>query len=214
MITCYLDSQDYSTLTDTKTLTADRIQVREALLSFAQERKVQFVFSAAAVCEAVAVSPEATHLAELKAELLGDLCGANALVSFDRLIHAEVVALAEQRDPPHDMLDPYGNWFPEIPIVETCETPWQKMRQLVEDELDAKGLSRQERRAAVRKLIKNGKPRSAFKSQLEKQNPSTFAGEIIKQYPMKAEYADMMARYSLGRATEKEFTEALLGEPA
>lgn len=211
MITCYLDSQDYSTLTDTKTLTADRIQVREALLSFAQKRKVQFVFSAAAVCEAVAVSPEATRLAELKAELLGDLCGANALVSFDRLLHAEVVALAEQGDPPSDMLDPCGNWFPDIPVVETCETPWQKIRQLAEAELDAMGLSRQQRRAAVRTLIKNGRPRSAFKSQLEKQSPSTFAGEIIKQYPMKAEYAEMMARYGLGRATEKEFTEALLG---
>lgn len=211
MITCYLDSQDYSTLTDTKTLSADRIQVREALLSFAQKRKVQFVFSAAAVCEAVAVSPEATRLAELKAEFLGDLCGANALVSFDRLLHGEVVALAEQRDPPHDMLDPYGNWFPDIPIIETCETPWQKMRQLAEDELDAKGLSRQQRRAAVRKLIKNGKPRNVLKSQLEKQNPSTLAEEIIKQYPMKAEYAEMMARYGLGRATEKDFTEALMG---
>lgn len=211
MITCYLDSQDYSTLTDTKTLTADRVQIREALISFAREQKVQFVFSAAAVCEAVAVSPEATRLAELKAELLSDLCGANALISFDRLLHAEVAALAEQRDPPRDMLDPCGNWFPDIPVVETCETPWHKMRQLAEDELNAKGLSRQQRRAAVRTLIKNGKPRSAFKSQLEKQNPSAFAGEIIKQYPMKTEYAEMMARYALGRATEKEFTEALLG---
>lgn len=211
MITCYLDSQDYSTLTDPKALTADRIRVRKALAKFAREGTVQFVFSAAAVSEGVAVSPDAVHLAERKAELLSDLCGTNALVSFDRLLYMEIAALAEQRDPPRDMLDPYGNWFPEIPFEETTDTPWQRVRQLAEDELNSMGLSRQQRRAEVRKLIKNGKPRGVFKSQLEKQNPKTFSMEIIKQFPMKPEYAEMMARYSLGRADEKEFTEALLG---
>lgn len=211
MITCYLDSQDYSTLTDTKTLTADRIKIRETLLCFARERKVKFVFSAAAICEAVAISPEASRLAELKAQLLSDLCGTNALVSFDRLLNAEVKALAEQRVPPLDMLDPSGNWFPKISIAEPYETPWQMMRQYAEEELHTMGLPRQQRRAAVRTLIKNGKPRSAFKSQLEKQNPGEFVGEIIKKYPMKVEYAEVMARYGLGRATEREFTEALLG---
>jgi hypothetical protein len=70
MITCYLDSQDYSTLTDPKTLTADRIQVREALANFARKGTVQFVFSATVVSEGVAVSPDAAHLAERKAEIL------------------------------------------------------------------------------------------------------------------------------------------------
>lgn len=210
MITCYLDSQDYSTLTDSKTLTIDRIQTRESLLSLARERKVQFVFSAAAVSEVVSVSPGATRLAELKAELLGDLCGANALVSFDRLLHAEVIALAE-KTLPGDMLDPYGNWFPEFPITDQREMPWQRFRELAENDLDAMGLSRQQRRATVRKLIKNGKPRNVLRSLLEKQNPSTFAEEVMKQYPMKAEYAEMMARYALGRASEKEFSDALKG---
>lgn len=210
MITCYLDSQDYSTLTDAKTLTADRIHIRKALLDFARERKVRFVFSAAAVSEAVAITPESTHLAELKAELLGDLCGTNALISFDRLLHAEVLALARQGDPPRNMLDPNGNWFPEIPAAKKNEMPWQQIRELAESDLEGKGLSRQQRRAAVRKVIKHDEPRGAFLSHLEKQSPSTFAEEIIKQYPMKDEYAEVMARYGLGRATEKEFREAFL----
>jgi hypothetical protein len=109
------------------------------------------------------------------------------------------------------MLDPCGNWFPEIPVAETTDTVWQRTRQLAEDELASAGMSRQQRRAAVRKLVKNGQPRGAFKSHVEKQNPSILAEEIIKHYPMKSEYAEMMARYSLGRATENEFTEALLG---
>lgn len=209
MITCYLDSQDYSTLTDPRTLTADHMEVRAALIKLARECKVQFVFSAAAVCEAVAVSPDASRLAELRAELLSDLCGTNALIYFDRLWLAEVAALAERRDPPLDMLDPSGNWFPEI--VETHDNPWQRMRELAEDDFATRGLSRQQRRAEARKLIKSGKPRAAFKSHMDMQNPGALADEFAKQYPMKPEYAEMMARYGLGRATEKEFMEALAG---
>lgn len=211
MITCYLDSQDYSTLTDTRTLTPERIEIREALRALAQEGKVQFVFSAAAVCEVLPISADVTRLAELKADLLGDLCGANALVSFDRLLRAEAVALSERRGPPNDMLDPNGNWFPDIPIKEECCTPWEEMRQRAEQDLDTMGLPRQQRRAAVRKLIKYGKPRGLFKSQIEKQNSATLANEFAKQYPMKPEHAEMMVRYGLGRATEKEFNDAVLG---
>lgn len=211
MITCYLDSQDYSTLTDPRTLTADHIEVRAALIKLARERNIQFVFSAAAVSEAVAVSPDASHLAELRAELLSDLCGTNALISLGRLWHAEVAALAERRDPPLDMLDPSGNWFTEIPVAEIRNNPWQGMRELAEDDLATRGLSRPHRRAEVRKLIKNGKPRGAFKSCMDMQNPGALAGEFAKQYPMKPEYAEMMARYNLGRATEREFAEALAG---
>lgn len=84
-----LDSQDYSTLTDPKTLTAERVQLREALSEFPQAGTVAFVFSGAEVNEAVAISSDATRLAELKAEVLGDLF----VISSDRLMYAEVTAL-------------------------------------------------------------------------------------------------------------------------
>jgi hypothetical protein len=210
MITCYLDSQDYSTLTDPKTLNPERLELRKALTDFARDGRVRFVFSAAAVCEAVAISPEASHLAELKAELLSDLCGANALVSIDRLVAAETKALAD-RHPPPDMLDQSGNWFPEIGMLEAPEPPWERVRRIAEDELHSMGLSRQQRRAAARKLIKNGEPRGTFKRQMEQQSADAFLAEILKQYPMKPEYAEVMVNYTLGRATEVDFANALQG---
>lgn len=169
------------------------------------------MFSAAAVCEGVSLSSEASHLAELKAELLSDLCGTNALFSFDRLIETEAGALAERRGPPCNILDLRGNWFPEIPVTGTIETPWERVCQLAESEFSAMGLSRQQRRAQVRKLIKNGQPRGDFKNQIQLQDSSVLAVELAKQYPMKPEYAEMMARYFLGRANEEEFMAALLG---
>ena len=100
MITCYLDSQDYSTLTDPKRDTADHRKIKDALLHLARSKQVRFAFSSIAVCESVALTADAAHLAELKAGLLSELCGLNALVSFDRLVCAEVNSLASRSAPP------------------------------------------------------------------------------------------------------------------
>lgn len=210
MITCYLDSQDYSALTDPKLETPDRREIADALLHFARSKQVRFAFSAAAVCEAVALTPDAAHLAELKADLLSDLCGSNALVSFDRLVGAEVEALSLRTNRPGDMFDPQGRWFPEISVDESPQELWQKMSVLAEEEMGTMGMSRQQRRAKTRTLIKNGKPRPWLKAHLNRQDPKVYAAELLKQYPMRADYAEIMGRYALGRATEREFTDALM----
>lgn len=56
MITCYLDSQDYSVPTDPKQDSFDRRKIKEALLHLAHSKQVHFEFSAAAVCESVAIT--------------------------------------------------------------------------------------------------------------------------------------------------------------
>ncbi|MBB5369955.1 MULTISPECIES: hypothetical protein [unclassified Janthinobacterium] len=209
MITCYLDSQDYSTLTDPKVLTNEKLQIREALLNFAREGTVKFVYSSTVICEAVPTSPEASRLAELKAELLSDLCGFNALVSFDRLATAETTALANGSGAPKSMLDPHGYWFPEIGTQALPESPWNYMLQQAESDLVAKGMSRQQNRATMRKMFKNGEPRGELKKYLENQSQEWLASEFLKQYPMKPEHAELMVKFSFGRATDEEFGKAL-----
>jgi len=210
MITCYLDSQDYSALTDPKLDAPDRRQIKATLLHLAHTKQVRFAFSAAAVCESVSLTAEATHLAELKAELLSELCGPNALVSFDRLVEAEVNALACRSGPPTDMFDPNGRWFPEILLDDDPQQYWERIRQIAEEEMRGMGLSRQQRRAQSRALVKNGKPRSALRVHLTQQEPGSLLAELLKKYPMRPEYAEVMERYALGRASEKDFSEALM----
>lgn len=207
---CYLDSQDYSTLTDPRLDTPDRRRIKDALLELAKSNKVMFVFSATAVCEVVALSPDATKLAEAKAELLSELCGSNALVSFDRLVQAEVHALENRSVEMMNMLDPHGRWFPEIPVTDRQNSRWDGVQEFAENELRTMGLSRQQRRAAVRKFVKDGEPRAAYKKHLNQQSPKDFAKKIIEQYPMRPDYAEVMSRYALGRASEIEFNEALM----
>ena len=79
MITCYLDSQDYSALTDPRLNDLSRSKIKDVLLHLARTRQVRFAFSAAAISESIALTADVTHLAELKAEFLSELCGSNSI---------------------------------------------------------------------------------------------------------------------------------------
>jgi hypothetical protein len=71
-------------LTDQRKSTADRIEIRNAQFKLARFKWVTFSFSATALDEAVGLTPDGAHFTELKADFSSDLCGSNALVSFDR----------------------------------------------------------------------------------------------------------------------------------
>lgn len=210
MVTCYLDSQDYSVLTDPKLDTLAHRQIKDALLNLARSKQVRFVFSSAVISEMAPLRSDTAHLAERKAEFLSDLCGLNALVSFDRLVLSEASALALKAGPPQDVFDLGGRWFPEIPLDETPHQPWVWMLECAEDEMKAIGLSRQERRAKSRTFIKNGKPRQALCKYLAQLDPRAVSAALLQAYPMHPNYAETMGKYALGQATEKDFNEALM----
>ena len=90
-----------------------------------------------------------------------------------------------------------------------------RIRKSAEEEMKALGLSRQQRRAKSRTLIKNGKPRSTFSALLTQQNKNTITEEIFKKYPMHPKYIEIIIiiiiNYVLGQATEKDFYETLMG---
>jgi hypothetical protein len=212
--TCYLDSQDYSVLTDPKLAGPEKTRICSALVDLATSGKVKFVFSAAVVSESVAISADSSHLAELKANLLSLLCGTNALISIEKLLHAEVQSLASRSSAAIDAFDPDGHWFPEFPLDED-EHPIEMLRRRIENEFASSGMSRQESRAAARKLIKNGKPRGGFKDSLTQPTSSSIlAADLMDKYPMHPRYAETMARYAVGGATHKDFHDALIASLA
>ena len=210
MISCYLDSQDYSALTDPKLTTPELREIKTTLLHLARSKQVRFAFSAAVVCESTSLTKEATYLAELKAELLSDLCGSNALKFFDRVIFAEVSALASRSHPPYDMFDIEGKWFPEIPIDEEPQHPQKKVFELIDEEMRANGFSRQERRAKIRAFTKSGKSQVIVEAVINQLDPKTVEASLIAKYPMRPDLANVVVRYALGKATGGEFSEALM----
>jgi hypothetical protein len=87
----YLDSSDYSVLSDPtrRTPTLDRVCIE--LREFAKTTEVKFAYSGAHLCEMAPLNEKSTHAAAARADLLVDLCGRNAFISFDRLIKAELI---------------------------------------------------------------------------------------------------------------------------
>lgn len=210
MITVYLDSQDYSNLTDPKQLTPALNATRDSLLAYARAGTVRFLFSSVAICEFVPLSSESVHLAAKKAEFLSDLCGTNALVSFDRLISMEINALFGNAGGSVDPIDPQGTWFPDLAPLDEEMSVWQRMQGMVGADLIQQGLPRKQRRAISRKLVKRGQPCAALRSLLEKHDSRSTAAAIIEKYPMRPEQADLIAQYVLGRVSEVQFRQALV----
>ena len=208
MITCFLDSQDYSALTDPKQDSPSLRQIKKSLLNLAESKQIHFVFSTSVICESVALTPETTHLAEMKAEFLSALCGTNALISIDRLVEAEIRALADNGASRIVALDPHGRWYPDIDIDVNTQPIWNSLLELAVEKMKSAGLSREQRRANSRLMIKNGKPTPALRSQIGQLDISSFASDLMNTYPMRPDHAEVMVRYTLGKATEKEFHDA------
>jgi hypothetical protein len=197
-------------LTDPKTLNDDRLRIREELREFASSGRVRFVFSAAIVSESVPMSADAAHLAERRADFLSSLCAKNALVSFDRLLSLEIQALANQKPERLQVIDPRGDWFPELPGDLVDHNPFDEIRRFAENEFALQGMSRQQRRASARKLVKNGTPGRKLRTHLESFDVDELAARFLDRFPMKPEYAKEMTSYFLGRSSGRDFQEALL----
>ena len=210
MITVYLDSQDYSTLTDPKQLTPALLGLREQLKDYAKSGRGQFVFSGIVVSEVTPLTLDAGSLATAKADLLSELCGRNTLVSFDRLLRMEINALSGTTDLHPDPLDREGNWFPELSPMESGGL-WREMEMRLGGDLKDSGFTRQQRRAHSRKFIKSGQPRSTVRSLFDQYDAAPLMQKFLVSYPMSPEHAWVLSQYARGRATDAEFDEALRG---
>lgn len=96
----YLDSSDYSTLSNLRCQTPELESIRSELLHWRDSGEVEFWFSSTAIVEMAPLDVAATPLAEARADLLVALCGRNALVSPDMLVREELHSALQERGTP------------------------------------------------------------------------------------------------------------------
>ncbi|EJE52166.1 hypothetical protein PMI14_03144 [Acidovorax sp. CF316] len=195
MITVYLDSQDYSTLSSSRIEPAQE-QIRERLREWSRSGAVRFVFSAFIVSEAAPTGPHANDFAIARGELLSNLCGENALLEGWLLLQEEARHLSSANDSPLSPLSPTGDFFPEIGFDDPPS-------------LEQSVLETAPNRAQRRKSFKNGVVRPQFREQLRKLLSQTYVEQVVTKYPMKLEYADTFARFALGETSREEASAAL-----
>lgn len=124
----YLDSCDYSALSKPQLVESEAQQLA-TLKALKLSGDALFVFSGAHISEMSPLDQQSTAAVE-RTNLLVELCGRNTVISFDRLMKAELSRLVARGPQPMDVFDRNGEWFPDMgslmspldEIVTSCAT--------------------------------------------------------------------------------------------
>ncbi|MDM8193819.1 hypothetical protein EVS84_03670 [Pseudomonas koreensis] len=201
----YLDSCDYSALSKTK-LADSEAQQLTTLKALKLSGEVLFVFSGAHISEMSPLDRQYSTAAVERINLMVELCGRNTLISFDRLMKAELSRLVTRSPQPVNALDKNGEWFPD-------------MGSLISplDDLDVAGTLQQEMskhalNRKMRRVLKAGTTNKDgnFRSDMEKRFGQTDYSELTNKVPMRPRDFTVLKNYVLGRATRGEANKAFL----
>lgn len=200
----YLDSNDYSALSKTH-LSESEAQVRSTLLALKASGDAVFAFSGAHISEMAPMDQPYADAAIRRTGLLRDLCERNAMISFDRLIKAELDSLVAQRSDRIQVMDANGQWFPELgALVSPLDS--LDVSSILDKQAQDASLNRKERRALrATTLTKKGNFRSNL-SHLGKPD----LDELIKTFPMRPKDAQVLHSFVVGKVSRKKADEAFL----
>ena len=207
-IRLYLDSSDYSVLSDPKRRTPDLFNLLSQLRAWIEEGKVQCVFSGTHLSEMAPLNG-AIDAAERRADLLSDLCGQNALVSQDVLFTKEFRVALGQQNVGVTAYSGRGDWFPggSLDVLPLEDVSIAGEIHLAVDKMQ---LNRKEKRKAKRFALRDGKPRRSVQEMLKKNARIASLEEILAVYPMRPQDARILGRYVVGDVTKEEANEAFL----
>lgn len=203
----YLDSSDYSVLSDPKRITNDLSAVLQTLREFKERGVISIYFSGTLLSEMAPLHSEYADAAVRRANLLVELCGRNAMLSQDRVFSAELRRASGQTMQLGNMHSTDGEWYPEGISDISPLTAIQMSSQIVEA-IGETGLGRKERRAAQRLALKDGKPRAALMKAIVENARSGPMNEILAKYPMRPEDARVLGRFVVGDATSAQAAKA------
>lgn len=199
----YLDSSDYSRLSNPSTQTESTIEIRNQLLKWSNSGQVRFLFSGILLLEMAPIEAVHTPLASLRADLLVDLCGRNALISFDKLLMLELASINTQRPSGETVRSSDADWFPDLGNI-ISPVDWAEAIQDVDSAGKKHHLNRQNRRALKRKVFKKDKPSKEAIRAILGEGLSNQLDEFLGMYPMRPSDAEVLWKYVLGLTTKTE----------
>ncbi len=204
----YLDSSDYSVLSDPEKAAREAPGVLEELQHLRDAGLVEIFFSAAHLTEMAPLQSNYADAAIRRGNMLAALCGGNCLVHHESLFHAEVTAALGLSSGVFDPADRYGKWFPEG-VAEISPVTEVDLLRLIQSQIaeEFPNLTRAQKRQAKRMLYKGEGLRPAMRSALANRADGDLS-EILALYPMRPDAARVLARYVVGDATAADATAA------
>lgn len=203
----YLDSSDYSRLSDPRAST-DMQRVRDRLIDLASRPGVSFVYSGAHISEMAPLEASYAEAATTRTNLLVKLCGRSTLISPDRLIDAELDRLKHRTPQGVLAVVEDGTWFPDIgQIVTPAQTLDAAMATVaIHEKALEMGLNRQQRRFLKSKAIKGGQLRPEVLKEADGMDLDT----LLEHYPMRRDDAEVLKQYVLGKVSAERADQAFL----
>ncbi|WP_095067175.1 hypothetical protein [Pseudomonas sp. Irchel 3A18] len=201
----YLDSSDYSTLSRPGLDEAQNQQLT-ALKALKKRKDVMFVFSGAHIAEMSPLDPQYANAGVTRTTLMVELCGRNTMISYDRLMKAELMRLVDLDPTPVDVLDTNGEWFPDmgslISPLDNLDIPG-----IIQEEASKHQMNRKTRRIFQASLSKNG----GFRSDFERTTGETLdLTDLLTKVPMHPRNATVLKNYVLGKATREQADKAFM----
>ena len=172
----YLDSSDFSLLSDPRRLNVELRKLRDQLQFYADQSLVQFRFSMAHVCEAAPTGVHARESAQRRAEMMYRLCGSNTLVTIAEIIEAE--ALGVKGFLPFTN----GRWYPSLGDL-LPESPLADMECAIDEAFKEQGLNRQQRRQKKREVLGRRGLKGIAGKAVENSLPGTMS-ELLAVLPL------------------------------
>ncbi len=203
-ITVYLDSSDYSRISDPRR-SAEMSALREKLKELASRPSVSFVFSSAHLSEMAPLESRYADAASARADVLVELCGRNALIALPTLMEEENDRLRREDNAPVTAINSDGTWFPDVGMLLTPVQWVDNLKTHLTDQVTAMGLNRKLRRHVRGKILKRGGVRSGALACVQLD-----LDELVAHYPMRKQDAAVLAQYALGRASAAEANSAFL----
>ena len=175
MLTVYLDSQDYSRLSNLRALRQDPAlqAVLDGFKFWQKSSKVRFVFSDVVVGEMLPLDAFSVSDAVERMRLLRDLCGDNALVPWSALATKEVRCLHSRNCPNKSEFFSQKFWTPELGHIFPISPDAPALDQIIEEGLRAKGYDRSARRRVMPGLL-----RKAFQNRVMEMKAKLSSGII------------------------------------
>lgn len=207
-ISVYLDSSDYSVLSDPGRAEREAPGVLEKLKRLRDDGRIEFFYSAAHLTEMAPMQPAYADAALRRGNLLVELCGTNCMVHNEILFRSEVSASLDLSNASSDLFDRTGKWFPDglemspIAAVDRLRSIQSTITEIIPP------ATRAQRRQVERKFVKGGKLRPVISSAFARGAKEGDLTEILATYPMTPNAARVLARYVAGDATAADATAA------
>jgi hypothetical protein len=205
----YLDSSDYSLLSDSNKRTAQLSEIERRLIEYRDRGVIEIRFSYAHIAEVAPISVQHLQFAKARFACIARLCQQRVLIAPSSLIEDEIRHICNgTRASPE--LSPYrddGNWTPNL---SEDDFDFQTPAAAIKRELEIASLGRAARRKLERQYFTpTGALRPAALLHLKQTLPATLA-EIREKYPLSPTALEAAKRYCTGYGTSAEIGAALM----